>query len=123
MTRTRSFVRYWLPAIAWMIIIFSASTDVMSSQHTSRVIGPILRWVFPGISEETVSRVQLVVRKCGHLTEYAVLAWLLWRAWRKPEIWRLPHGHISVLLSLRIMERAVDWVVRHATPRASRLAN
>ena len=42
----------------------------------------------------------------------------LWRAWRKPEIWRLPHGHISVLLSLPIMERAVDWVVRHAATRA-----
>jgi len=67
-----------------MIIIFSASTDVMSSQHTSRIIGPILRWMFPTISEETVSRVQLVIRKCGHLSEYAVLAWLLWRAWRKP---------------------------------------
>ena len=67
-----------------MIVICSASTDVMSSQHTSRIIGPILRWIFPGISEEAVSRVQLLVRKCGHLTEYAILASLLWRAWRKP---------------------------------------
>jgi len=103
-TRTRSFARYWLPAIAWMIIIFSASTDVMSSQHTSRIIGPILRWMFPSISEETVSRVQLVIRKCGHLSEYAVLAGLLWRAWRKPvrndpRPWRWKDAGVALLMA------------------------
>ena len=32
------------------------------------------------------------------------------RAWH-PEVWRLPHGHISVLLSNRIMRRIVEWIV------------
>jgi hypothetical protein len=32
------------------------------------------------------------------------------RAWQ-PEVWRLPHGHISVLLSNRIMRRIVGWIV------------
>lgn len=30
-------------------------------------------------------------------------------AW-KPEVWRLPHGHISVLLSTRVMQRIVGWL-------------
>jgi len=67
-----------------MVLIFSASSDTMSSQHTSRFIGPFLRWLKPDISEEALSRIQYMVRKSAHMTEYAVLAVLLWRAWRQP---------------------------------------
>src|SRR5579872_6531114 len=67
-----------------MVLIFSASGDSSSFQHSSRIIAPIVRWLFPGCSEETVSEVVTVVRKCAHLTEYAVLALLVWRARRKP---------------------------------------
>ena len=75
---------YWLPVAAWMLLIFIGSTDLLSSQHTSRFIGPLLRWLIPGISEASLERAHLIVRKCGHVTEYGVLAWLLWRARRKP---------------------------------------
>ena len=34
----------------------------------------------------------------------------LWQAWGKPEIWRLPHGHISILLSPSILRQIVKWV-------------
>jgi len=78
------FLKYWLPVIAWMALIFAASTDLMSSQRTSRIIGPLLRWLFPNISEGAIRAVQTVVRKGAHLTEYAVLALLLWRARRQP---------------------------------------
>jgi pimeloyl-ACP methyl ester carboxylesterase len=36
----------------------------------------------------------------------------LWQAWGQPEIWRLPHGHISVLLSPLVMNRIVKWIAR-----------
>ena len=78
------FFKYWLPVILWMGLIFCGSTDVLSSQRTSRFIGPFLRWLNPNISEETISAVQTVVRKGGHVTEYSVLAALIWRARRKP---------------------------------------
>jgi hypothetical protein len=38
----------------------------------------------------------------------------LWAAWGQPEMWRLPHGHISVLLSLPVLERTVRWIARTA---------
>lgn len=38
----------------------------------------------------------------------------IWRAWGCPEIWRLPHGHISVLLSVATMERIIRWIARKA---------
>jgi dienelactone hydrolase len=34
------------------------------------------------------------------------------QAW-DPEVWRLPHGHISVLLSTRVMRRITDWLHVH----------
>jgi pimeloyl-ACP methyl ester carboxylesterase len=34
----------------------------------------------------------------------------LWQAWHQPAIWRLSHGHISVLLSIPIIERTVHWI-------------
>jgi len=38
----------------------------------------------------------------------------LWQAWGRPEIWRLPHGHISVLMAWPVMERTVRWLTRKA---------
>ena len=66
-----------------MALIFTASADTKSVQH-SRIIAPLLRWLFPGISEQTIWLDVLIVRKCAHLTEYALLALLFWRAMRKP---------------------------------------
>lgn len=66
-----------------MIFIFIGSTDLLSAEHTSRFIGPFLHWFAPNFSDATIGTVQLVVRKCGHLTEYAVLAVLLYRALRR----------------------------------------
>jgi VanZ family protein len=82
-SRTRSFVNYWLPVLVWMAVIYTASADSNSVQH-SRIIEPVLRWLFPGISAEALRRDVLIFRKCAHLTEYAILAVLLWRALRKP---------------------------------------
>jgi VanZ family protein len=76
----RSIVKYWFPVIAWMCLIFMASGDLMSAEHTSRFIGPFLLWLNPHISVETIEQFQFCVRKAAHLTEYAILALLLCRA-------------------------------------------
>lgn len=76
----RTFVRYWLPVVFWMAVIYVASTDLFAAQHTSRFIGPLLRWLVPDISPQTIMFVQLVVRKAAHVMEYAILAVLLFRA-------------------------------------------
>ena len=76
----RATMKYWLPVIAWMLLIFAASTDLMSAQHTSRFIGPFLVWLKPDVSLDQIRAVQFVVRKAAHVTEYAILAALLMRA-------------------------------------------
>lgn len=78
----KSFFKYWVPVVIWVAIIFIGSTDLMSVAQTSRIIGPILRWFNPDISGEAIAHIQFIVRKSAHLTEYAILAALLWRALR-----------------------------------------
>lgn len=60
-----------------MAVIFVGSTNLLSSSNTSRLIGPIIRWFKPDASPQLVQNVQLVVRKTGHLLEYAILAVLV----------------------------------------------
>ena len=80
-----SFLRYWFPLLAWLAVIFSASADTQSTQHTSRFIDPFLRWLIPNITAQALETVHLLVRKLAHMTEFGLLAWLLWRALRKPK--------------------------------------
>lgn len=87
--KLRSFAIYWLPVIIWMSIIFTVSGDTGSFQHSSRIIGPILHWLMPNLSQETTDEIVFAIRKCAHLSEYALLAFLVWRAWRKPR-WKDP---------------------------------
>jgi VanZ family protein len=83
-SRRRSFLLYWLPVFLWMSVMFGMSTDIGSPRHTSRFLRPILRWFNPNVSDETIRSIQLGIRKTAHVTEYAVLSYLIWRARRKP---------------------------------------
>jgi VanZ family protein len=76
----KAFLRYWLPIILWMAFIFAGSTDLMSPEHTSRIIVPFLRWLIPTISPITLIRALFFIRKAAHVCEYAVLAVLFYRA-------------------------------------------
>lgn len=63
-----------------MGFIFFASTVNFSASNTSRIIRPLLIWLFPGISEERLNFAHFIIRKLGHLTEYAILGLLAARA-------------------------------------------
>jgi VanZ family protein len=82
--KLRPFLKYWLPALIWMTLIFSASSDSHSYEHSSLFVEPFLHWLFPQMPEAQVQEIHHFVRKCAHLNEYAVLALLLWRAVRRP---------------------------------------
>ncbi|HZS17465.1 MAG TPA: VanZ family protein [Candidatus Udaeobacter sp.] len=76
----KPFLKYWLPILAWVSVIFFGSTDLMSAEHTSRFIVPFLLWLKPDISPEALAWIHLIVRKCAHVGEYAILGLLLLRA-------------------------------------------
>jgi VanZ family protein len=73
-------IKYWLPLILWMCLIFSASTKLGSPHNTSYFFRPLMHWLFPGMSEETLEHIHHYVRKTAHFVEYAVLGFLVWRA-------------------------------------------
>jgi VanZ family protein len=68
------------PLVLWIAFICYASTAALSAPQTSRIIGPLLRWLFPEITDAQLLAAHMTVRKLAHLTEYAVLALLASRA-------------------------------------------
>lgn len=80
--RGRKVSRAWryAPLLLWMCFIFFASTVNFSASNTSRIIRPLLLWLYPGMSEESLDFAHFIIRKLGHLTEYAILALLAARA-------------------------------------------
>ena len=47
--------------------------------QTSRFIRPLLHFLFPAASEETIQLYHAYIRKAAHVTEYAVLAVIAFR--------------------------------------------
>jgi VanZ family protein len=78
---SRLLSRY-LPLIVWLAFISFASSDEFNAGNTSRIIGPLVLWLFPNTTPETLDIVHLITRKIAHITEYAILGFLAARAFR-----------------------------------------
>jgi len=120
------FLTYWLPPILWMAFLFPMTNDSLTVESTSFILEPIIRWLFPGASNATVWIIHIGIRKAGHFIEYALLAFLLFRAFRGRSRtmqmrWILYAGFIAVgygaldeflqtLIPLRSGE-VYDWLI------------
>ena len=82
MARLTRFVSHSLPLIAWLAFISFASSGSFSAGNTSRIIGPLILWLFPNTSLETLALIHFITRKIAHFTEYAILGFLAARAFR-----------------------------------------
>ena len=94
----------WLAPFIWMAIIFWFSTDRFSGQETGSRFEMIIDWVAPWLGDVVRSSLHFLVRKLGHLTEYAILAVLWQRAFGSRE-WRgrLNHPRSQSLLILLLV--------------------
>jgi VanZ family protein len=81
-TSVPAWLRAWWPAILWAVLISVLSTDTFSSEHTSRIIEPILRWLFPAIPMDTLDFVHHLIRKSAHFVEYFIFFVLLYHGFR-----------------------------------------
>ena len=97
--RHQRLARYG-PLILWAALIFIGSTDLLSAENTGGVLARPVLWLFPHLSERTIEIFQLVVRKAGHVTEYAIFALLAARAFRTSarELLRQRWFWVSLLL-------------------------
>ncbi len=80
-TSPKTFSRY-LPLVLWLAFISFASSNSFSAGNTSRIIGPLVLWLFPNTSPETLLVIHMITRKVAHFTEYALLGMLAARAFR-----------------------------------------
>ena len=83
MSYARYALKYWLPVLLWMAVIFLGSSDAASFSLSSRIVVPIVRWLLPGISQDALHTIVVAVRKTAHVTEYVILAVLIWRCQRR----------------------------------------
>jgi VanZ family protein len=72
-------LKTWLPVVAWALLIFFASTSFFSADQTGSWIEPMLRWMLPLASPDTIDALHYGIRKLAHFTEFGVLFLLLIR--------------------------------------------
>ena len=74
-------LKTWIAAILWLIVIAIESTAMLSAHNTSRILYPILHFLF-GMDLPHFEHWHFFIRKGGHVVGYAILSILLFRAWR-----------------------------------------
>ncbi len=102
--------RFWryAPLVAWMLVISFASTGEFSAANTSRFIRPLLRWLFPEITEAQLRLTHFYVRKSAHFLEYAVFAFLAARAFATSSRDVLCRKYFAIALSLVVIYALLD---------------
>ncbi len=93
----RDWSTTFAPLILWIGVIAFLSTSYASMAETSRFIGPVLKYLFPNATEETLHAIHVVIRKLAHFTEYSLLAFFALRAIATPLNVR---SHIRYVLPL-----------------------
>lgn len=89
--------RLFLP-LFWMAIIFWFSGESFSSLHTTKLITPILRVLWPAASPQTLAQINAFLRKSGHFLEYLLLSFFWFWALRP----RWPGGRGVLLLAFSL---------------------
>jgi VanZ family protein len=75
--------RNWLPLLVWVVITHLFSTDSFSANESSRIIVPVLRFLFPDMSMAGIEILHAVIRKAGHVSEYFIMGLLAYRVFRR----------------------------------------
>jgi VanZ family protein len=108
----------WGPAIAWAVVIWLFSTSAFSGFNTSRFIVPLLRWLLPQASEETLWFLHFLIRKTAHFVEYFVFSVLLVRGVRGERTgWKLAWAIAAVVMAAAYA--ALDELHQTFVPRRS----
>ena len=93
-------IRY-APLFLWTGVILTLSTGAGSINRTSLIVGPLLNFLFPAASAETILFYHSLVRKAAHVFEYGVLALLA--------LWAFRPSHLP-LLSNRPYIAAITFI-------------
>ncbi|MBS1813753.1 MAG: VanZ family protein [Acidobacteria bacterium] len=98
---TLAWLHIWWPVIFCGLVIARESTPAFSGAHTSRLLRPLLTYLFGPIADASWEHFHLILRKSGHFTWYGFTGLAFLRAWRMQ--WR---GH---LFGKKLVRRA-SWM-------------
>lgn len=115
----------WLWVAAWVALIQTFASSSLSASETLRVIGPVLRWLFPGADAESVAAVNFAIRKTAHLVEYAILALLALRSFGlsfdRPPAW-LAAASLMLTLAVAVVDESRQAAAADRTGAVSDVA-
>jgi VanZ family protein len=95
-----NWLRWWWPALLWAAIITAFSTDPFSSEHTSRIILPLLHWLFPSMPARALAILHHYIRKAAHVGEFFLLSLFLVRGIRgERRGWQLKWAGATVFIA------------------------
>jgi VanZ family protein len=105
----------WVPPVAWTTVVLSFSFDTFSADNTGGVLAPLLAWLLPGLAPATLESIHALIRKSAHVTEYAVLAALWWRAFARGNPGR-PTAAAWLTLAIGVVVAAADEAHQSLVP-------
>jgi len=101
-SQQKQTLKAWIAAGLWMVLIAIESTPYLSSANTSRILYPILHFLF-GMDPFRFVAWHHYIRKAGHFIGYFTLSVLLFRAWRatlpSTSLWTLRWAAIAFFMS------------------------
>ncbi len=113
-----SLVRNWWPAVLWIGVIFTESTDMASAKNTGGLLYKVISLVAPHVDSAFIDLLNEVLRKTGHFLGYGILSVLVFFALkntnrdrlrnvvRRPwgiylrDLWRIEWGFIGVMAAI-----------------------
>lgn len=97
----RTALKYWLPPLVWIAVIFSGSSDLMSAAHTGLWLDHVIRTLIGrSLPAPQFDRLHFLLRKTAHLLEYGILSALWFRAFRGDDRrWRLGWAIAAIALT------------------------
>jgi len=95
-----------LPPFCWTGLIVYFGGGQWGAARTAEWLGPLLRALMPTASPEALAAAHLLIRKAGHVIEYAVLAGL----------WRRGLGGAWAPLGIAVLTACFDELRQSFTP-------
>jgi VanZ family protein len=115
-SKWRGRVFRYAPLVLWISIIFLLSSTQGSMTKTSFFIRPLLEFLFPGAAEETLLIYHGYVRKFAHFSEYAILAFWAWRAFRTSANEIIKKYNLLVSVGLVLLVASIDELNQSFNP-------
>ena len=113
----RTFLNYWLPPLLLSGIILAAANDHLSGAQTGGFLERVLALVTPHVSQSFIDTANFVIRKLAHLTEYALLSWLWFRAWRGARRGWMPRWSLAAVVLVIVIASLDEWKQSHTATR------